>query len=58
MKIIYLRDGDAAGDLYVRCKEMPPRHPANRQRCQALFDRIKREDTPEVAAEAKRNAEW
>ena len=56
--LIYLRDGDAAGDLYVRCTTEPPRQPANISKCKTLLDRLQREDAKAAAAEAKEKGEW
>jgi hypothetical protein len=58
-KRVYLRDGDAAGDLYVKCTSgEPPQQPANKKRCQALLDRVQKEDAKQEAADAKAKANW
>jgi len=57
IKLVYLRDGDAAGDLYVRCiSDDPPKQPANQKRCQGLLDHLQKEDAARAAAEAKADA--
>lgn len=59
IRLVYLRDGNAAGDLYVRCTgNEPPQKPANQAKCKALLDRLQREDAKEAAAETKKKSEW
>ena len=59
ISLIYLRDGDAAGGLYIRCTSgEPPQQPANKKRCQALLDRVRKEDAANAAADAKDKANW
>jgi hypothetical protein len=56
---IHLRDGDAAGDLYVKCTSGdPPQQAANKKRCQALLDRLQKEDARDESADAKAKAKW
>ncbi len=59
IRIVYARDGDAAGQLYERCTSAePPKQPVNQARCKTLLDRLQREDAKAAAAEAERKASW
>ena len=63
IKLVYLRHGDAVGDLYVRCTSGdPPQQPANKKRCQALIDRVQKEvdavDEADAKDKAKAKANW
>lgn len=57
---VYLRDGDAAGDLYVHCTDgaEPPRQPTNQALCKTLINRLQREDAKQEADAAKAKADW
>jgi hypothetical protein len=57
-KYVYLKYGDATGDLYVRCQEDPPKRAANQARCQALMARIKKDQAKEDLAQAKAKEKW
>jgi len=56
VKHVYLTLGDADGNLYVRCTTEPPQQPVNQKRCQAVLDRLQKEDNAEAAREAKAKA--
>ena len=59
IRLVHLRDGDAAGEIYERCTGAePPHNPANQAKCKALLDRLQREDAKAEAAEAKAKADW
>jgi hypothetical protein len=59
IRLVYARDGDSAGDLYVRCTGAePPTQPANQAKCKVLLDRLKGEDEATAAADAKKKANW
>ena len=55
--LVYLRHGDAFGDLYVRCTTGDqPQQPANKKRCEAVIDRVRKEDVADADADAKAKA--
>ncbi len=59
--LIYLRHGDAFGDLYVRCTTGdPPQQSANKKRCEAVIDRVQKEEAADAdaKAKAKEKANW
>lgn len=57
IRLVYLRHGDAFGDLYVRCTEGdPPQQSANKKRCEAVIDRVQKEEAAEADADAKAKA--
>jgi hypothetical protein len=55
--LIYLRHGDAFGDFYVRCTSGdPPQQATNKKRCQAVIDRVQKEQAADSDADAKAKA--